>query len=251
MKTVLLILILFGDQGEPLAKGVADDLARVGGENAQVLVGAAAVAELEKRGVKIQDIIGSPNIGDHLTESDPNIAVVHLDRQVAGGDVVVETRLWLEGKNDRHVAIAGNGGDPQASVSNGLVRALAHRLPNARPTSPAADETQLAALAERKEWQQILGLLAGVEQRSPRQWYYQVLAFSRLGRRDAAVDALNAMRAAHPDHFLIKAAEDVVPPAADDAGKDLKDVKDQDAEAPPAAKPLPVPAGDDGGNTLR
>ncbi len=243
MKSLLLILILVGDPAhEPLAITVGEDLRRVGGEAVNVVVGAPAMAELEKRGVKIQDLITSPNIAEHLTTADPNLAVIYLQRDDAGGDIVVNTRLWAEGRNEQHVAIAGQGGDPAASVSNGIVRTLAHRLPNARAAAPVADETQLAGLADRAAWGEVLGQIVSVPaaERTPRQHYYLVLAYSRMQQRDAAVEALNAMRAAHPDHFLIKAAEAVLP-----------------AEPEPADAPKPdldhvtTPASDDGSDTLR
>ncbi|HYE05108.1 MAG TPA: hypothetical protein VEL07_06230 [Planctomycetota bacterium] len=245
MKTLLVILILFADPAhEPLATTVADDLRRVGGENVQVVIGAAAAAELEKRDVKIQDLITSPNIAEHLTTADMNLAVVHLTREDAGGDVVVNTRLWAEGEDEQHVAIAGKGGDPATSVSSGIVRTLAHRLPNARVASPVADDTQLAGLAERRAWGEVLGQIASVPaaERTPRQHYYLVLAYSGMEQRDAAVEALNAMRAAHPDHFLIKAAEAVIPAEAAATAA---------PEPEPELEPAPTAPVDDSSDTLR
>ncbi len=243
MKTLLVILILFGDPAhEPLATTVADDLRRIGGESVQIVIGAPAAAELEKRGVKIQDLITSPNIAEHLTTADMNLAVIHLTREDAGGDVVVNTRLWAEGHAEQHVAIAGKGGDPATSVSSGIARTLAHRLANARAASPIADDTQLAGLANRGAWGEVLGQIAAVPaaERSPRQHYYLVLAYSRMEQRDAAVEALNTMRTAHPDHFLIKAAEAVIPAEA------------ASVEVPePELEPVPTPASDDSSDTLR
>ncbi len=44
-----------------------------------------------------------------------------------------------------------------------------------------------------------------------RQQYYEVLAYARLGQRDAAVRALNRFREDYPDHFLIAAAQELIP----------------------------------------
>ena len=89
---------------------------------------------------------------------------------------------------------------------------------------------KLAQLAEQRQWLDLLGLLAGVTEKTPRQRYYEVLAYARLGQRDPAVEALNRLRSASPGHFLILAAEELIPPAGE--------------------APVPV-APDQGGNELR
>ena len=238
---LLTILILLGDpSGEPIAKQVGEELSRRGGTAVQVVVGADALAQLETRGIKAGDLLASPNIGAHLTApavkdgatvANPLI-VVYLDRRQVAGDALVETRVWLDGRSDRHVAIVGKGADPTGAVTHGVVELVGHRLPGATATTAIGiDDAQLAQLAERQQWLDLLGRLAGVQTKTPRQAYYEVLAYARLGQRDAAVEALNRLRAVHPDHFLVAAAADLIPPAAaasdkaaaDDGSSTLRD----------------------------
>ncbi len=246
MNPLLVILILFSDpSSEPLAKGLGDELARIGGEQVQVVTGKDAAANLETHGVKVGDLVASPNIADHLTADQKNLVVILVDRQERVGDVVVESRMWLEGRSDRHVAIAGSGGDPLPSVVNGVVKVIGHRLPGQAGEKIApGDEARLASLAEHDQWLDMLGQLAGVDNKSPRQFYYQVLAYSQLQQRDAAVEALNRMREKHPKHFLIAAAEEVIPPAPQPKKKD------DPADDGDTLRDITVPT-DDGSNTLR
>lgn len=235
---ILTILILLGDPGgEALARQVGEELARRGGPRVEVVVGAEALARLEAKGIKAADLLASPNIGAHLTApasadaaANP-LVVVHLDRRQVAGDELVETRVWLDGRTDRHVAIVGKGADPAGVVIHGVVGLVGHRLPGAAPAAgPGVDDAHLAQLAERQQWLDLLGRLAGVQTKTPRQSYYEVLAYARLGQRDAAVEALNRLRAAHPDHFLVAAAGELIP-----------------AVPAPPAQVAPV---DEGGDTL-
>ncbi|MBA3684506.1 MAG: hypothetical protein H0W72_04615 [Planctomycetes bacterium] len=248
MKAILLILIIFGDpSAEPIAKSVADDLARRGGDQVQVVVGADAVAQLQAKGIRSADLVASPNIGAHLTAKDA-IVVIQIDRREVGGDTVVESRYWFQGKSDRHVAVVGKGGDPEAAVAGGASQVLAGVLPGkaaAKPAVAAGDDIQLALLADKDEWLEILGEVATAKAAAngaitPRQSYYQVLAYAKLGQRDAAVESLNRMRTDHGDHFLVAAAAEVIPLA------------DGMLPAPAANDLAPAPAGgDDGSNTLK
>lgn len=253
MQAVLLILILFGDpSGEQLSKDLAADLGRLAGANAKILIGTEAAKELEKHDVRVADLMSGPNIGAHLTTSTPNLIIIHLERSESAGDIVVNSSVWLEGRSDKHVAIGGNGADPEQGVLKGLLPIIQHRFPEqpgAGVIAPASDEAQLAAQADRKEWQTMLGNLAGVEKKSPRQFYYQILAYSRLVQRDAAVESLNQMREKYPDHFLIKAAEEMIPPLPHD-----EDGKSDDGNANSQSvepKQETVPPEDDGGNVLK
>ena len=252
---LLTILILLGDpSGEAIARQVSEELARRGGPRVAVVVGPEAVARLEAKGIKAADLLASPNIGAHLTAPAPAgsegtapdpLVVVHLERREVGGDALVETRVWLDGRSDRHVAIVGKGGDPAGAVVHGVVGLLGHRLPGAAPIAAAGvDDAQLALLAERQQWLDLLGRLAGVAAKTPRQSYYEVLAYVRLGQRDAAVEALNRLRAEHPDHFLVAAAAEIIPPAASAGERPAEDdgsgtLRDGDA------------AVDDNSNTLK
>lgn len=224
MEQILLILVLLGDpKGEALAKGVAEELVRRGGQQVEVLVGAQARAEIERRGFTVKDLLVTPNIGAHATaaQSDPGTApiILHIDLRDAGGDAVVETRAWFDGRAEKHVAIAGKGSDPLAVVVAGVVGLIGHRLPGGAPASDpgTVDEVKLAQLAEQGRWLDLLGLLAGVTDKTPRQRYYEVLAYAKLGQRDPAVEALNRLRSASPGHFLILAAEELIPRAGDAA----------------------------------
>ena len=113
-------------------------------------------------------------------------SVLHLDRREVSGDAVVETRVWFDGKAERHVAIAGKGSDPIAAVTAGVVGMIGHRLPGGPPLSKVGepDEVKLAQLAERGQWLDLLSMIAGVKNRTPRQSYYEVLAYTKLGQRD-------------------------------------------------------------------
>lgn len=237
---ILTILILLGDpSGEAVANQVGEELSRRGGPRVEVVIGAPALAQLEAKGIKARDLLVSPNIGAHLTAptgaegKEPNpLVVIHLDRREVAGDTLVETRAWLDGRSDRHVAIVGKGADPAGAVVHGVIGLIGHRLPGAAPAAPGAvDDALLAQLAERQQWLDLLGRLAGVRAKTPRQSYYEVLAFAKLGQRDAAVEALNRLRIDHPDHFLVAAAAELIPAA----------------DADPSSQPAAV---DDGSNTL-
>lgn len=242
MEHVLLILVLLGDpSGEALAKGVAAELVRRGGQQVQVVVGPEAKAAIEKQGVTIKDLLITPNIGAHFTAAQagkpPAPIILYIDRRDAGGDAVVETRAWFDGRAERHVAIAGSADgkstDPLPAVTAGVIGLIGHRLPgNAQAAKPGVvDEVRLAQLAEHRQWLDLLGLLAGVTDKTPRQRYYEVLAYAKLGQRDPAVEALNQLRTSFPGHFLVAAAEELIPSAtgapkaneADQGGNELRD----------------------------
>jgi hypothetical protein len=244
MKSLLLILILVSDQGgNDLAKGVADELARIGGDRARILVADEASRSLQESGVKIADLVATPNIGEHLTDQRRDLIVIYLDRREAAGDIVVDSRLWLDGRSDRHVAIGVKGSEPIEPVVNGIMGLIDHRLPRSGAATSAApgDEGRLAKLAEAQSWQAILGEIAGIKERSARQYYYEVLAYARLGQRDPAVEALGRMRLAFPGHFLIKAAEELLPERDDQVIESTQEPDEVNEPAP----------ADDGSNTLK
>lgn len=239
MGPLLLVLVLFSDpSGEAAAKAVGEELGRLGGASVQVVVGPDAVAQLETRGVQERDLVISPAIASHLTESEPKLVVVRLERRASGGDEVVESRIWSLGKSENHVAIAGRGGDPLAGAITGIIQVIGPRLPTQPGAAPSNEDAEMAQLAQAREWQPLIERLVAKQAKDPRQFYYLVLAYSRLGQPDAARDALAAMRTAHAAHFLVRAAESLVPASA----KPISDT-------PPP--PRVAPKGDDGGNTLR
>jgi len=73
---------------------------------------------------------------------------------------------------------------------------------------------------ERREWQTLLTRLAAVAEPTPRQSYYEVLAFVRLGRRQPAIEAVAEMRERHGHHFLVDAAEELLVGLQDDGRGD-------------------------------
>jgi hypothetical protein len=240
MSNLLLILVLFSDpSGEAAAKSVAAELSRLGGASVQVQVGAEALKTLEQRGVRDGDLVLTPAIPRQLTASEPNLVVIRIECRSTGGDEVVESRIWSGGVVESHVAIAGQGGDPTASAINGIIQVVGPRLPSQPGVAPTAEEGRLAQLAAQQGWRDLLAILGPVAQKSPRQFYYLVLALVSLGEREQAEQNLEAMRKAHPDHFLIKAAAALMPVIV----------------APPvepAPAPTPAPAANDAdGNTLR
>lgn len=233
METLLLILVLIGDpSGTEVGTALAEDLQRRAEATARVQVGDPALAELTKRGLTVKDLLVTPNIAQHLTGAEAPLIIIHLDRSEKAGDTVIETQVWVDGRSERHIAITGKDANPLSAVVAGVVSLIGHRI-GAKPAHGPMDDVELARLAERGEWLNLLAGLATFEQRSPRQRYYEVLAYVRLGQREPAVEALNRLRSEAPDHFLIPAAADLIP-------------------ALPAVEPetAPPPA-DDGSNVLR
>jgi len=230
METTLLILILLGDpSGADLAHGLGADLQRRAEDKAQVLVGADAMAALKERGLTARDLMATPNIGTHLTGGNPPapIIVLHVDRGERGGDVIVETRVWVDGRSERHIAIAGDGKDALPAVLSGVLSLIGHRIGAPQRLGPP-DDNELARLAENNRWLDLLTRVAEVTDRTPRQRYYEVLAYARLSQRDAAVVALNHLREESPGHFLIAAGEELIPPKPE-------------AVTVPEATPAPAP----------
>ena len=240
-------MILFSDpSGEAPAKAVSAELARIGGASVQVVVGADALKALEAKGVKESDLLSSPVIANHLTADDADLVVIRLDHRSAGGDEVLESRIWAGGRSDSHVAIAGKGGDPTSGALNGIIDTIGPRLPSAPGAADTAEDGQLSQLSERREWKTLLAGLADKPGKNPRQFYYLVEAQVHLGQLDDARKTLDAMAMAHPGHFLIKAATSLLPPPADskpaDPGKALPEGNEL-RDAPPVK--------DDGGNVLK
>jgi hypothetical protein len=218
-----------------------------------VVIGAEAIAQLTKRGVTESDLVVSPAIPRHLTAEDRDLVLIRLEKRVTAGDGVLESRVWSLGELDSHVAIAGNGGDPVASAVSGILQVIGPRLPTTPGEAVSSEDGRLAQFAADRDWHQLVDLLVPLATKAPRQWYYQVLGQVRLGRRDDATKSLAAFSQAHPNHFLIKAAEALLPEAHAQV--------EATPGAPAAAAPAPgddanslrdAPAAkDDGGNTLK
>jgi len=255
-KLLLILILVAGNEADPAAKALAQQLTELGGNRIQVIVGAPAAAELAKRGVHDADLLGAPEVGAALTSQDRALAVVRMERVDRGTDAVLETRIWLEGRSQSHVAISGvikpavapvvlpavPGApvdpivpavlDPAPGAIRGTMAVLGPWL--ATVAVDSAHGPSLSRLAEIGDWGGLLtASMSGIS--GPRERYYQVLAHSRLGHPEEAAAALVSLKAEHPGHFLITAAEGLVIPARTDIDGTVN-------EAAPA---------DDGSNFLR
>lgn len=209
MSELLLFLVLLAD-GTPPEMGdlLMETLAtRAGSQEIKVLSGEAAQTVLTAEGgVEAEDLLASPAIGRALTEG-RSWVIIHLSKRETMGDQIVSAKLWFDGRHEAQVSIAGGDEDPMPGLINGVSGLLSPVLDSGTP----ANDERIAALVQRGAWQQVLGRLAEKEERTPREWYFLVLAYARLDNRDAAVESLNAMRKAHPDHVLISAATGMIP----------------------------------------
>ncbi|HEX3132872.1 MAG TPA: hypothetical protein VHX44_04730 [Planctomycetota bacterium] len=237
MSHLLLILVLFSDpSGEMSAQVVTEELARIGGKQVEVVMGAEAIKRLERLGMKTSDLVVSPTIANHLTASEKDLVIIRLDRRSSGGDEILESKVWSGGKADSHVSIAGKGGDPLAGSITGIIQVIGPRLPTSPDIAPNTEDAELATLAQGKEWKVLAERLDAKTEKDPRQLYYLILARAQLGQQDAAREALGAMRTAYPAHFLTRAAETLIPAAR------------APGETPAGTTRTPL---DDGSNTLR
>lgn len=212
MNPLLLILVLFSPADAEAGGKLAERMRDVGGTQVRVVVGAEALADLDRRGIKDSDLVTSPEIGSQLTRRSRDLVVVRLDSRRSGGDAVIETTVWARGRSERHVSIAGADGDALEGASRGAIAIIAPLLPE--PT-PAEQDARLPRLVDAQQWEAVLQLVAPYgpppANRLPRQHYYEVMALTRLGRRDDARDALTRMRAAHPEHVLTETAAGLLP----------------------------------------
>jgi hypothetical protein len=252
---ILLILVLLSSPGdEATAKAIAAELTALGQAKVHVVIGQDASALLEARGLKSSDMVGSPVIANHLTAADPDLAVIRIDRHTDGGDVIIETTVWIGGHKDGHVAIAGHGGDPTSSAIGGIIRALGPRLPSGPEVVSGVEDGKLAQIADKGDWQDLLVSLKDKTNKNPRQFYYLVLAQVRLGLKREAADTVAQMTKAHPKHFLVAAAASLLPSLPPpEAPIPVPTTADKPADGTPAegtsASPEPKPAPD--GNELR
>ena len=238
---ILLILVLFGDpSGADAAKAVGAELSALGGTSVRLVVGADAAAALAAKGVKVADLTSSQVIANHLTAADPDLVVVRLDHRIDGGDQLLESRVWFNGRTENHVAISGHGGDPTTSAVAGIIQILGPRLPLAPGQPVQADSGQLAHLAEQGDWQALRTALLPLQHKDPRQFYYVVLSEQRLGLAEAAKATLEEMRTAHGTHFLVKAAASLLPEPAISEPPAKADAPGTPAGAPPLGAPAPA-----------
>ena len=240
MSHLLLILVLFSDpSGEATAQIVTDELTRIGGKQVEVVMGAEATKRLEAHGMKPHDLVVSPTVANHLTASEKGLVIIRLDRRSSGGDEIMESKVWSNGRVDSHVSIAGKGGDPLSGAISGIIQVIGPRLPTSPDIAPSPEDAELATLAETKEWKLLAERLEAKTEKDPRQLYYLVMARARLGQPDAAREVLTLMRTGHPGHFLTRAAETLIPAGA------------ARADATSSPQDGPKKPADDGSNTLR
>lgn len=220
MESILLILVLFSDPAaEPTAKMLTEDLTLRGGTHVRVLTSTEGYKELEKKGLRDGDLVTSPVLAEQLTSQDTHLAIIRLEHHLVAGDQVVESRVWSVGRCDRHTSITGKGGDPSPAVVGGVVDILSSVLPNATNAADANKSTDFPALVQRQAWKEIVASLATKADKSAREYYY--LTFAQVHLKDAtAKDTVAAMAKAFPGHFMVKAAEGVLPAEANPTARE-------------------------------
>ena len=234
---ILLVLLLLADpSAQPAADAVRvrlQDTADSAKIPVRFVVGPEALAQLKAAGISDADLLAGPSVGDAFTKAAPRTAVIRLERRLSGGNVVVESQVWVAGRHESHVAIADSKAtEPVESTARGLGQILSPWLTDGAVQDTAMSDQAVARLADDLKWREVLETPATG---TPRNGYYRVLALVRLKRQAEAETSLTALRAAHPNHVLTRAAEALVHPAATPAEVDINNAK---------------PA-DDGGNVLR
>jgi hypothetical protein len=241
MDKILLILVLSGNpEAEPAAKPLAEALARLGGARVEVVAGAPARERLAAKGLRDGDLLAASENVRALTAREA-LAVIRIERRDAGGDAVLESRVWIEGRAEAHTAITGAAASHENAAELGQ-RAVRGLLPLVAPLMPdtaedARDErerTVLAALVRKADWQGVLERVQTERTPTPRMRYFRVLALGRLNRLEEARAALAEFARVAPAHVLLRAAGDLLP---------------RDGESDALRDPGLPP--DDGGNVLR
>ena len=247
VETVLFLILLAG----PNEREVADALAvvledRLAG-NGSVVIGREANERLEGFGVQLRDLMTARNLGPQLTQHQSELVILHLEQREMLGDQIIECQLWFDGRAERAASIAGEGQDPLPGLLRNLMPLINHRLPasddpQAEVAAEAGSPADLPNMVEAKQWATMLATIAAVETPSARECYYQVMAYVRLGRRDAAIEAFANMQKAHGQHFLVTAAQQLLPPAPSAPEEAGGAVAPKPPSVEPEALPEPVPA---------
>jgi hypothetical protein len=219
----LLVLVLALDPGsEALSADFARELAT---PTIAVATATAARATLEQAGVTITDLVANPAVASALTRQRP-LALVGV-RSLDAEGTAVDARVAVAGTIIPYTAIA-----PSATQARlGAVRGVRDALTGSAVGIEATEDRRLADMTQRADWAGILATVPATAA-GARAQFYRVKALARLGRREEAAQAAQALKAAHPGHVLATAAQDLILPAGPGLG----------AEALP---------GDDGSNTLR
>lgn len=238
MVKLLVVLVLLTDPSlQPTADALARRLQDAGGPaKVQVVMGPEALAALSRHGVADADLTAGPGVGAALTARERGLAVVRLEKLDRGGDGVVEARVWLGGRQESTVAIAGGKEGRQGDAAESAARSVASIILPWMGDVSAPQAPPLARLAERGAWQALADAAAKVDKPDARTLYYLVLAQHRLGRTAEAEAALARLKQQFPTSIHTGAAETMLAPAASHGqGPDIND----------------PPAPDDGGNVLR
>jgi hypothetical protein len=254
MNDLLLVLILLTDPtGRPAAEAVAQRVTDQGA--VKVVIGPDALAQLKAYGLNDADLTAQPALGMTLTGKERKLAIVRIDRQVRGGNAIIESVVWAGGHREQHVAISGarrpvplkpnepvpavpqtEPADPLDSVARGVGGILAP-WEAASGASPAAEiENQLAGLSDQKDWAKIISLTADAKAPTPRMRYYRILALHVTQQQAEAEAAFAEFRQAAPKHILIDALEQELHPVIKPTGSGL-DINN-------------APSNDDGSNVL-
>ena len=222
VQLLFVLLFLGGPQDQETGARLAQALQDSYEQQLTVVLPPQSSEKIEAYGVGIQDIQApSSNIGQLLTKQDSRLVIIHLETSEAYGDTMITSQLWLNGRKEGHVAIAGEGGDPFDNMYRGVHNFIRPLLNPSRLTQIQAQGAQLvvprqdpAQLAGLNEWAQIVSMLQAYPPENAREAYYLVLAHCRMDNRAAAVAALTAMEQAFPQHFLAAAARELIPAPA-------------------------------------
>lgn len=225
---VLVLILLAGADDTERATALQAELVRLGGAAVEVHVGDDASARLSGFDVSVADLMATPRIGRQLTNFQNNLIIIHFDdRSQPGGsadspvDHVVDATIWRAGNSDRVTSIGGQGEDPIPGLLQSLQPLLGSAFAGSGPSQPGLARIGVADLVAAQRWTDVLLRLTEVDGAlSPKQAYYQVLAYSRLGNRTAALEALSAMRAEHGHHWMVAAAEAEIPAQAPEGDDD-------------------------------
>ncbi len=256
MNEFLLVLILLSDpSARPAADSIAQRIADQAGSQVHVLIGTEALAELKKHDVTDADLANQAAIGVALTSHDHKLALVRLDRDERGGNIVIQSIVWSLGHRETHVAISGaprrttsetkphvdgkplvegkapvdgkapveskpvsEVRDPLDSVQRGVMAILSPWLGAAGGMPAAEIESRLAGLADSGEWKLILNLTEGLPTPTARQRYYRILALVHSDRQADAEADFQLFRLTQPTHVLLTALDSLLHPLAKPAG---------------------------------
>ncbi len=233
MVEMMMILVLFSGPDKAAAERIAQTLAEAGGKHVHVVLGADAAKELDARGVKDIDLVNSPDIGAQLTRKSSDLIVVRIEERKSGGDGVLESTVWVHGRTDHHVSIAGKKGDPVDGTVKGVLGIIGPFLPDDQGAIATSD-AKLAQLVDGSDWQGLFDVVSVAKPQSARYGYYEVMALMHLSRVEEAKASLERLRAAHAGHFLVDAAAALVEPE-----------KIEKPDSAPEMGPPPPPSADD------